>query len=245
MTTPTAAPVRKPYLGFIIAPVLFVLTSIIGVVLIVLSVTTIANTINGFERVDAGEVAKIRLSPGEYYVFVGALNTESVGAVEVFIEDPNGDLVQPSVSGTSYSADDGGMHYASAGTFEVPTPGTYYVEVDGPRGTTARIGKVPGGRIVLLLVGGIAVGTLGFIAALIIMIVAIVRRVSANRRARGPVVASAAPAPGTAPSVMPAPEVAPPPPPAPPAAPPSAPPPPPPAAPPVAPPPPPPPPSAN
>ena len=221
MTTPIPTPpasstsVRKPLVGFIIAPAIFVLTTIIGIALIVMSISTIANTIDGFEAVDAGQTRRIALSTGEYYVFAGAATESATNAVEVMIFDPSGVSVSPNYGGSSYSADSGGQYFASIGSFDATVAGIYTVEVSGPPGTTARIGKVPAGRIVALLVGGIVVGTLGFVAAVIVLIIAIVRRSRATMRARAAMVGAPlaagsvppppAPSPASPPTAMPPP----------------------------------------
>ena len=265
MATPTpappapSAPVKKPFAGFIIAPVIFVLTTIIGIALIVMSISTIANTLDEFQSVDAGQTRRITLSTGEYYVFAGAATESATTAVEVMVLDPSGVPVSPDFSGSTYSADSGGQHFASIGSFQATVAGTYTVDVSGPPGTTARIGKVPAGRIIALMVSGIVVGTLGFVVAVIVLIIAIVRRSRATKRARAamvgtPMVAGSVPPPPApvssspppvAPMPPPASDAPPPPPPPPPPPVSTTPPPPPPPPPPSSPPPPPPPPPAN
>ena len=99
--------------------------------------------------------------------------------MDVTIIDPDGDRLVPSDSGSSYSgnsSDGDGDSFRSLGYIKVTTTGTYTVSVDGPPGSSVRIGEIPLARTLALLFGGIAVGTLGFIVALVILIVALVRR---------------------------------------------------------------------
>ena len=135
--------------------------------------------------------------------------------ITIDITDPSGEQVVPNTSATSYSADDNGMKYESFGSFDVKSAGTYTVRVDGPPGTTARIGQISLLSFIGLLVGGIAIGGLGFVLALVVLIVTLVRRSRSKRTMAPPVAPGPPPAPFIAP---PAPVVASqPPPPAPPA----------------------------
>jgi len=196
---------KRSNAGFIWAAVIFVLTTAIGIGMVVGSFLVLASSITGFKAVDAGEVSKMQLGTGEWYVFGGASTTFGMQQITIDIIDPSGAQVVPNTSATSYSADDNGMKYESFGSFDVKTAGTYTVRVDGPPGTTARIGQISLLGFIGLLVGGIAIGSLGFVLALVVLIVTIVRR-SRSKRTMAPRIA---PGPPTAPfAAPPAPVVA-------------------------------------
>ena len=193
---PPSMPVRLPKAGFIWAPVVFVLTAVIGLALIVLSVGTIANAIADFKTVDAGQTLEVELSKGEYHVFAGGPTSSARTGVSVGITDPLGRQVSPKDSSDSYSAEVDGSRYESIGSFDAVTAGIYRIEVQGPAGSSARIGEIPIGRSIGLMVGGIVVGAVGFVVALIILIVTIVRRGRIRRSSTGPGMWTA-PAPST------------------------------------------------
>jgi len=191
MTTPqqvpAPAPAQKlPKAGFIWGPIIFVVTAIIGISMIVASFVVIANTISDFKTVDAGSTAEVKLGSGEWYVFAGAGSSLGLRQVQVSITDPSGDQVLPKSNSGDYSSDSDGMQYQSIGSFDVPTSGTYTVEVTGPTGTTAKVGQIPLATFLVLLIGGIAIGALGFVVALVVLIIAIVRRTRAKKRLSGP-----------------------------------------------------------
>ncbi len=178
-TAGAASPQKPSKTGIIWAIAIFVVTSIIGIVMIVVSIGTIANTINDLQKVSTGQTRDITLSPGDQYVFVVAPSEAGISQVDVTIIDPDGDRLVPSDSGSSYSGNSSGGDgdsFRSLGYIKVTTTGTYTVSVDGPPGSSVRIGEIPLARTLALLFGGIAVGTLGFIIALVILIVALVRR---------------------------------------------------------------------
>jgi hypothetical protein len=183
---PSSAASSLPKVGFIWAPVIFVLTTIVGITLIVLSVGTLANAIADFETVGAGQTLEVDLSKGEYHVFAGGPASSALAGVSVGITDPRGAQVSPKERSDSYSAEIDGSRYESIGSFDAVTAGTYRIEVQGPVGSSARIGKMPIGRTIGLMIGGIVVGALGFVTALVILIVTIVRRTRIQRSFAGP-----------------------------------------------------------
>lgn len=205
-TPPIVVP-KRSIAGFIWAAAIFVLTSAIGIGLVVGSFFVLASSISGFKAIDAGETSKVQLGTGEWYVFGGASSSIGMGQITIDITDPSGAQVTPNTSAASYSADDNGMKYESFGSFDVKTAGVYTVSVDGPTGTTARIGQISLLGFIGMLVSGIALGAIGFIVALVVLIVTIVRRSRSKRTMAPPVPPAAAPAPaGTAtPAVTPPP----------------------------------------
>lgn len=224
---------KRSNAGFFWSAAIFVLTAVIGIGMVVGSFFVLASSITGFRSVDAGETAELRLGTGEWYVFGGAATAAGMQMINVEILDPSGRQVVPNSNATSYSADDDGMSYESFGSFNVDRAGVYRVTVEGPVGTSAKIGQIALGGFIGLLVGGIAIGTIGFLVALVVLIVTLVRRSRSKRTpvppgalgsmAAPPVVAPLAAPPGppvtsTPPPPPPPPPVAPPPPPPPPPA---------------------------
>jgi hypothetical protein len=195
MATPTSTSVPKlPKAGFWWALIIFVVTAIAGIVMIVLSITTIANTIGDFAEIDVPQVAEVRLAEGEYWVFAGTSGNSSANAflVDVVITSPDGSTVTLRPEFGQYEASSGGDEFTSLGRVEIEQAGVYTFETDGPEGTSVRVGKIPVGRIVALLIGGFVVGGLGFLIALIVLIVTLVRR---GRRKRELATTYGAPAP--------------------------------------------------
>ena len=190
---PPTRPTKLPKSGFIWAPIILVVTAVIGIMMIVLSVGTIADTIGGFKSVDAGESIEVKLSKGEYFVFAAGPTSTVIAGVSVGITDPRGNEVLPKENSASYSAEVDGTRYESIGSFDVTTTGTYSVQAQGPAGSSASLGQIPAGKAFALLAGGIAVGSLGFVLALVVLIVTIVRRNRAKRSYVGPVTWSAPP----------------------------------------------------
>lgn len=161
--------------GIIWAVAIFVVTAIIGIVLVAISIGVIANAIDDLAAVDAGETREVTLKPGDQYIFVGADTQRELAQVRVEVVDENGDV--PVLNdGNDYTADNDDLAFESIGYIDVDTTTTYTVTVAGPPESTVRIGTIPIGTFLGLLIGGIAIGTIGFLVALVIFIVALVRR---------------------------------------------------------------------
>jgi len=201
----TQSPPKLPKAGFWVALVIFLVSAIVGIVMIVVSVGSIANTINDFAEIDVPQSAQVQLSSGEYWVFEGTtLNSLAAGSVDVTVTDPNGSSLNLSSDFNQYNATSSGQQFTSLGKFNVPSAGVYTFETAGPSDATVRVGRLPISRIVGLLFGGIAVGAIGFLVAVILFIVTLVRRGSAKkRRVAAGYPAAGAPPTGYAP--MPAP----------------------------------------
>ena len=217
MTQITPQPIvvpKRSNAGFFWAVAIFIITAAIGIGMVVGSFFVLASSITGFRSVEAGETAELRLGTGEWYVFGGASTTAAMQLINIEILDPLGDQVVPNSNATSYSADNNGMSYESFGSFDVDRAGVYTVTVDGPVGTSAKIGQISLGGFIGLLGGGIAIGTIGFVIALIVLIVTIVRR-SRSKRTMAPPMAPFTPAPPAPSSALPPPSPAAPPAPAP------------------------------
>jgi hypothetical protein len=117
---------------------------------------------------------------GDYYTFVDPPDVE--------ITDPDGDpvVVMPTTVRESYSWS--GHSGVSFARFHADSDGLYEVEVRSePRGTQeVAIGEGIDGRIALAVLGGMAIGGLSVLVALIIAIVTAVRRGKEKRRRNPP-----------------------------------------------------------
>ena len=97
-------------------------------------------------RSSTGETRDLTLAPGDQYVFVVAPSEAGLSQVDVTIIDPDGDRLVPSDSGSSYYAQQTAVTATRSGrsaTSTSPTTGTYTVSVDGPPGSSVRIGEIP------------------------------------------------------------------------------------------------------
>jgi hypothetical protein len=191
---PSATAPKPSKTGIVWAIVIFAVTAVVGIVLIVLGVLAVRGTLDDFERVDSGQDITVRLGTGTFDVWAGETSgrRSRIADMDIRITDPDGDdvsyLSYDSVTQTFESGDE---YYEKVGSFDVTSdgahrPGPYEIEVVGPPSTTARIGQVPVAKLVLLFGGGIVIGGIGFVVALVIFIVALVRRSRVRRAAAGP-----------------------------------------------------------
>lgn len=181
---PAAVPPEPlPKGALIAAPIVFVVTAVAGIVMIALALVTVVNAVGDFRQVRAGETRTLMLDPGDWYVVAGGPRG-SVAGTSVTVVDRAGRAPARVADPASVNVDLNGDHYEAIGAFRVPSTGAYRVTVDGPPGAEARIGRVPITRFIVLLVGGIGVGGLGFLAALVLLIVGLVVRSGAKQRRR-------------------------------------------------------------
>ena len=183
---------KLPKGALIAAPIVFVVTAVVGIVMIALSLVTVVNAVGDFRQVRAGETRTLALDPGDWYVVAGGPRG-TITEVRVQVVDQSGRPVPALADYDSVNVDLDGQRYEAIGAFAVTRSGVYEVTVDGPPGTEARIGRVPLTRFVVLLVGGIVIGGLGFLVAIVLLIVGLVVRSNAKKRRA----ASAPPAPTT------------------------------------------------
>lgn len=202
--SPTGSPPKLPKAGFFWALGVFVVTAVAGVVLIALAITSIVDTVDGFERIDVPGRDEVRLEEGDNWVFAGGDSGTAADLVDVTITAPDGStltLTQDDFAGADTTSD--GQQFSPLGFVDVQVAGTYVFETDGPPGSTVRVGTLDLGRIVGLFIGGFAVGGLGFVIALTLLIVTLVRRGSAKKRQRAAAYAGAPQYPGAPPTSYP------------------------------------------
>lgn len=185
VATVAVPPGKLPKGALIAAPIVFVVTAVVGVVLIALALVTFVNAVGDFRQVRPGATRELLLDPGDWYVVVGG-PTGSVAATTVVVTDPAGRPPERLADPVAVDVEVDGVHFESVGAFRVPRSGRYAVTVEGPPDAEVRVGRVPLTRFLVLLVGGIAVGGLGFLAALVLLIVGLIVRSGAKKRRAAP-----------------------------------------------------------
>lgn len=177
-------------LAFLIPVAIWIVSSIVAIVFVVMGVANSNSVIEDFARIDDGTTATVELkSAGGYRVWL-----ERPGVDDSFL-DPTADVtvtrdgdpitVERYVGSLSYSGDgrDGEAIY----TFNAPEAGEYEITgvvTDGEGGTFA-VGKGnPPGEIARGFLLMFAIGTLGFLVALVILIVLFVKRGRSKRSIR-------------------------------------------------------------
>lgn len=178
-------PAKLPKGALIAAPIVFVVTAVVGVVMIVLALVTFVDAVGDFRQVRPGETRALLLDPGDWYVVVGG-PTGAVASTRVSVLDPAGQPPERVSDPASVDVDLNGVHFEAVGAFRVPSVGAYEVSVEGPPDAEVRIGRVPLTRFVVLLVAGIGVGGIGFVAAVVLLVVGLVVRSGAKKRRATP-----------------------------------------------------------
>lgn len=194
---PAPAPAKLPKAGFFWALGIFVVTAVTGIVLVVLGVRQFVDDIDGSRPISAPGEDSLQLEEGDTWVFASVPFGSAEEQVNVRITDPDGatrTLSQETVPTGSASTD--GEQFVPLGFFSVDTPGTYRFVVDAPEGTEVRVGTLSLGTLVAFVFGGMAVGFIGFVIALIILIVTLVRRGSRKKQQRAADYASGYPGGG-------------------------------------------------
>ena len=179
------APPKLPKAGFFWALGIFLVTAVIGGVLFVLGIRQLVDDIDGSQRISAPGQDDLQLETGDAWVFASVPFGSAEDLVNVRITDPNGatqTLSQETIPTSSANTD--GEQFVPLGFFSVDTPGTYRFEIEAPEGTDVRVGTLALGKMLGFIFGGIGVGFIGFVIALILLIVTLVRRGSRKKQQR-------------------------------------------------------------
>jgi len=193
----TPGKVKPSGVAFLIPLVLWIIISIIAVGVMISGAAVADTTVENFARVEPGTSAVVNLkSDGGYRIFAegpGVDGSISDPILTVDIKGPDGQTVatESYIGELSYS--NSGKEGTAVQTFDVPRAGDYTISwsqsptstSSTPTATGIAIGKAnplseAGKRIGL----GIALGTLGFILAVIIAIVLLVKRSGSKKRQR-------------------------------------------------------------
>lgn len=190
MTSPHLAR-PKPGLAFcILVPfAIWLIPAIIAVGLFVYGVMASEDTVDDFARIEVGQEADVELETGEYRVWAerdSSTETLFSSSVEVtIVAAAGGEPIVLESYGTSLTYDFGSRHGEAVSTFEIVEAGTYTVSVTSAAADVERVAigtENPLATAGKYVVGGVVVGTIGFILAIIALIVFLVRRSRSKRR---------------------------------------------------------------
>lgn len=179
-------------LAFLLPVLLWIVTSVIAVVLLVQGVRSAEDTFDDFARIEPGQDTQVELSSsGGYRVWLERPGINESSATEpgtiVTITDSDGNQVNADYYVGSLDFSSGGRDATAVQTFSVDEPGTFTINatVSDAGGGTFLVGK---GNPVSETAKGLGlfflVGTLGFVIALIILIVMLVKRSRSKKRIR-------------------------------------------------------------
>lgn len=190
-----AAPEKLPMAGFFWALGIFLVAAVGGGVLFFLGIREVVDTVDGFDAISAPGEADLRLETGDHWVFAAVPSGSAEDLVDVTVTDPSGrtqTLSQQTFLADSANTD--GQQFVPLGFFDATAAGTYHFETDGPSGTEVRVGTLSLPKVLGFIFGGIAVGSLGFLVALIILIITLVRRSGRKKRQHATAYGAYAPA---------------------------------------------------
>ncbi|WP_082801525.1 hypothetical protein [Herbidospora cretacea] len=190
---PPQGPVRPRVLWIVLSWVFFVVTLVIGGVIFAGGVgSTIANIgeIAPKTTFTGGETVKVNLDPADSPAIWAAAGQPTDVSCQVTGADPSQKITLEKAAGNQTLTYDG-TNWEMLFTVGVPASGQYQVACDGD-GVTFGVGKQllsAAGEVAGGLVGGLAalilVPGFGFMVALLVTIVVLVRRGRARRRMAG------------------------------------------------------------
>lgn len=176
---------KLPKAGFFWALGIFLVTAVAGAVLFVMGINEIVSTVDGLDPISTGGVSDLQLEAGDHWVFAAVPSGSAQDLVDVTITDPNGatqTLSQETLPTGETTTD--GEQFVPLGFFDADVAGTYQFEASGPPGTDVRVGRLDLPKILWFMFGGIGLAFVGFVIALIILIVTLVRRGGHKKRQR-------------------------------------------------------------
>jgi len=185
-------PKVRPSGFFYLLPLLLLLAgSVAAVIAIVSGVRSYSDTIEGFARVPVGQSGTVQIDgTGGYTVFYepGASDTSSFDENDAHpplrIRDSSGtEMTLHDYSGLGTYSSSGYVGFAVE-TFNVESKGDYQVDTGGQLPGVVAIGRSPFHKITRGVLGGLALGFLGFVVALVVLIVLMVSRGRSKRRIR-------------------------------------------------------------
>src|SRR3954449_12104031 len=185
-------PKVRPSGFFYLLPVLLVVVGgIAAIIAIVSGVRSYSDTIEGFARVPVGQSGTVQIDgTGGYTVFYepGKSDTSSFDESDphppLRILDPSGtDVALHDYNGLGTYSSSGYVGFAVQ-TFNVDTKGDYQVQTGSTLPGIVAIGRSPFHKITRGVLGGLALGFLGFVAAIVVLIIWMVSRGRSKRRIR-------------------------------------------------------------
>lgn len=164
--------------------VIWIVTGIVGGALIAVGISKIPAAVDDLQRAPVGQQTDVELEAGDYRVFI-----EGDGVNDVFltpsalfaVADSDGNEVPVDLydNDTSVTYDFNGHEGRAAWTFEIRTAGTYTVNASSSDAVVENVAfgtQNPLTAGVPMVIVGVVVGGLGFLLALVVMIVMLVRR---------------------------------------------------------------------
>ncbi len=168
---------------------LWLVTSGIGVALIVAGVAKVPGAIDDLDRARVGEETQLDLDAGDYRVFIegnGVTDAFASPSADVTISGPDGPVsLSPYGANTTLEYAFNNHEGTAAYTFTAPSSGQYTVSVASSDPSVQGIALGAQNPLTVgipLVVIGVIVGTVGFLVALIVLIVLLVKRGRSKKR---------------------------------------------------------------
>lgn len=188
----TVPPKPKPGgLAFLIPVAIWLVFTVVATVLLVNGISRFGSIIDDFERVEEGETATVSLDAGGHTIWLErpGIDDEFLygGEVSVDIVAPDDTEVPTAVYDTDASYSSGGRDGTAALTFDAPVDGDYEVTpiVNDFGGGTIAIGtENPISALGIGFALFFGIGTIGFLIALVILIVLLVKRSRSRKQIR-------------------------------------------------------------
>lgn len=171
--------------------VLLILAGVGGAVAwFVLGFVSLDDTVDDFGRVAYPRGGSVSLDePGEYVIYAEASGVAPVRPSGITVTGPDGDPVTTDVYSGSITYDFGGRSGIAVSTFSADQSGEYVVEASSTLPTAAdalAVGPSIAGDLLAAILGGFAIGAIGVLVGVVVLIVTGVRRSRARRDRRPP-----------------------------------------------------------
>jgi hypothetical protein len=187
----TLTPLRPKAFWYWVGAFVMVLAAAIAVFMFVKGVFGFVGQIDDFPRVDVPGSEVVHLEGGEWVLYhePGPGSFSGMSAQDLNVSTVPGERSVPVRThslGETY--DDGARSGVAVGTFDAPVEGNYRITVSGGgTGGQVAVGRPLFDGLLPWLLGGMAVGGIGFVVGLVILIVVGVRRSADKRRRQPPV----------------------------------------------------------
>lgn len=188
----TVPPKPKPGgLAFLVPAVIWIVFSIVATVLLVNAISRQDDIIDDFVRVDDGEEATVTLEEGGHTIWLERPGVDDEllygSELDVEITAPDGSTVSTDIYDTEATYSQGGRDGTAALTFDARVDGEYTIAptVNDFRGGTIAIGtENPISALGIGFALFFGIGTIGFLIALVILIVLLVKRSRSRKQIR-------------------------------------------------------------
>jgi hypothetical protein len=174
--------------GYAVAAVLAVAGVAVGIVLVVLGVTSYVDRVEGFQRVAWPGSGEVRFDDdGGYTLYYELAGVDERGDAPLDVElrpVDGGPALALEPYGSDLSYDVSGYEGVAVASFSVDAPGRYRLTVGGstPLSGQAAVGRSVGLTPFVPVAAGVTVAGLGVLLAVILVTVTALRRSAARRR---------------------------------------------------------------